>query len=84
MDTPFGRLSYEHRENLLVELPRITPQWVLLATETELGDREREQLKGSGKWGRYYYLKAEGEYVTKITELPVGNPAMSGALDESR
>ncbi len=84
MDTPFGRLSYEHRENLLVELPRITPQWVLLATETELGDREREQLRRSGKWGRYYYLKAEGEYVTKITELSVGNPAMSGALNESR
>lgn len=84
MDTPFGRLSYEHRENLLAELPRITPQWILLATETELGEREREQLKRSGRWGRFYYLRAEGEGVTTIVERTVENLQMSGIVDEHR
>jgi hypothetical protein len=57
---------------------------VLLATETELGEREREQLKRSGKWGRYFYLKAGGEGVTTVTERPVENPEVVGTTDEHR
>lgn len=84
MDTPFGRLSYEHRQNLLTELPEIAPQWVLLATETELGEREQQQLEQSGRWGRFYYLRADGEGVTTIVDVPVKNLQTSGARDAFR
>jgi len=71
MDTPFGRLSYEHRDNLLREIPEVTPQWVLLATETELSEKEQSHLSGSGRWGKFYRLRAGGEGVTNIVEEPV-------------
>lgn len=71
MDTPFGRLSQEHRDNLLQVIPNITPQWVLLATEREFGADEAAQLTTSGKWGKFYVLEAQREGVTFITEKPL-------------
>lgn len=71
MDTPFGRLSAEHRDKLLSVLPGITPQWILLATETEMGANEQAQLKASKRWGKLYTLETKGEGVTQIVERPL-------------
>ncbi|KAF0197162.1 MAG: SMC domain-containing protein [Bacillota bacterium] len=67
MDTPFGRLSPEHRDNLLSYIPQVTPQWIMLATATEFTEKESRFLKDSGKWGRVYYLdsKVAGQTVAK-------------------
>ncbi|WP_027416642.1 AAA family ATPase [Aneurinibacillus terranovensis] len=71
MDTPFGRLSGEHRDNLLKVIPDITPQWVLLVTDEEFGKDEANVLKHSNKWSKLYVLEAVNSGVTQIKEVPV-------------
>lgn len=71
MDTPFSRLSYNHRKNLINNIPGFASQWILLATDTELGKREAELLKDSGNWGKFYVLKSYGPGETKIEEQEV-------------
>ena len=56
MDTPFGRLSFEHRKNLMESIPNLCSQWVLLATDTEFTAQEANLLQQGGKWGRFYEL----------------------------
>ena len=45
MDTPFGRLSSAHRENITKHVPEITKQLVLLVTDEELHSRARDNLE---------------------------------------
>ena len=45
MDTPFGRLSTQHRENITATIPEIAPQMILLVTDEELHGKARENLK---------------------------------------
>ena len=71
MDTPFGRLSGEHRDNLINNIPNLTKQWILLATDTEFGKEEARQLKSTGKWGKVYTLEGEKPFVTNIKEKSV-------------
>ena len=75
MDTPFGRLSLEHRGRLIREIPDICAQWVLLATDTELSQAEAELLLSGHRWGRFYVLKAIDDGSTVIEER-----ATKGAL----
>ena len=56
MDTPFGRLSGEHRDSMLEKLPLLLNQWILLATDTEFTNIEADALKKSGKWHKIYEL----------------------------
>lgn len=44
MDTPFGRLSSQHRENITQYLPDLTDQLVLFVTDEELRDQARINL----------------------------------------
>jgi DNA sulfur modification protein DndD len=71
MDTPFGRLSHEHRRNLLVNVPGWCTQWVLLATDTEFGRFEAKILRDTNKWSRFYVLKGAGAGSTKIESVAV-------------
>jgi len=71
MDTPFGRLSYEHRVNLIRQLPEWATQWVLLATDTELSRDEGELLVKEGRLGRFYYLRAQPDGTTSIEDRPL-------------
>ena len=75
MDTPFGRLSLEHRGRMIREVPLICAQWVLLATDTELSQAEAELLISGSRWGRFYVLKALADGSTAIEER-----ATKGAL----
>lgn len=68
MDTPFGRLSQVHRNNLIKEIPDLASQWVLLATDTELRREEGEALLGEGRLGRFYRLEAQDDGTTEIRE----------------
>jgi len=70
MDTPFGRLSPDHRKNLVNYIPTITPQWILLVTGSEFREEEEGKfLRDTGKWGKFYYLKSVSEGLTEIREL---------------
>ncbi len=71
MDTPFGRLSYEHRSNLINYLPKYCAQWVLLATDTEFRKQEASLLIDTKRWGKFYVLKSKGPGVTKIEQRNV-------------
>lgn len=69
MDTPFGRLSSEHRVNLLRKIPEIASQWILLATDTEFRREEARLLRSGGRWGRFYKLSADSEGNTTVEEF---------------
>jgi len=71
MDTPFGRLSGEHRDRLIENVPNLAKQWILLATDTEFGKDEAKVLKLSGRWGRIYCLEGEKPFQTFIREKSV-------------
>ncbi len=71
MDTPFGRLSYEHRRHLLENVPKWCTQWVLLATDTEFGRFEAQILRGTNQWTKFYVLKGAGAGSTKIESVDV-------------
>lgn len=45
MDTPFGRLSAEHRNSITENLPKLVKQLVLFATNEELLDEARKNLE---------------------------------------
>lgn len=66
MDSPFGRLSYEHRKNLITHIPNLASQWILLATDTEFRRQEAQLLKNDATWGKFYILKGGGAGVTRI------------------
>jgi DNA sulfur modification protein DndD len=45
MDTPFGRLSSDHRNNITKKLPELTSQLLLFVTDEELRDEARQNLE---------------------------------------
>jgi len=45
MDTPFGRLSSEHRENITANIPQLTSQLVLFVTNEEFHGGTRANLE---------------------------------------
>lgn len=69
MDTPFGRLSFEHRRNLIREIPALCAQWILLATDTELREQEGKLLMKGEKWGKFYHLKGADDGSTVVREM---------------
>jgi len=82
MDTPFGKLSWQHRENLINEIPSAAAQWILLATDTELGRRETELLMRGGSWGGFYVLRGLPDGSTRIEEVDVDEAvAMLGEVE---
>jgi DNA sulfur modification protein DndD len=68
MDTPFGRLSDKHQNNLLDFIPNVCSQWVLLVTDREFSLTEQEQFINSGQVGKFYKLISEEASTTKIQE----------------
>lgn len=69
MDTPFGRLSLDHRLGLIDNLPKLCAQWILLATDTELRRSEARHLYDSKRWGRFYRLVSTPGGETEIVEM---------------
>lgn len=71
MDTPFGRLSFEHRQNIINRIPDLSSQWVLLATDTEFRKQEAQLLSHGGRWGKFFVLKSSSDGNTVIEERAV-------------
>ena len=65
MDTPFGRLSSDHRKKITAHLPEITDQLILFVTDEELRGQARENLEP--RVGAEYQLIFEQE--TSSTEI---------------
>ena len=45
MDTPFGRLSTAHRDNIALHIPQIAKQLILFVTDEELRESSREKMQ---------------------------------------
>ena len=60
MDTPFGRISGENRDNLLEIIPQKAAQWILLVTDTEFTNAEVKALRPTKRWGKLYEIKLVG------------------------
>jgi len=86
MDTPFGRLSYEHRKNLLDHVPAYASQWILLATDTEFGKQEAAILRKKGQWGKFYILKGLDAGATQIEKIDVDSvlPVLKDNVEVSK
>ena len=66
MDTPFGRLSLDHRRNLIKRIPTLCAQWILLATDTELRREEAQEIRDTESLGNFYRLISTDDGSTKI------------------
>ena len=84
MDTPFGRLSVEHRKNLIENIPNYCAQWILLATDTEFSRQESALLRKGGRWGKFYNLKSGGPGMTEIQQRDINdNSVLSEKMEEA-
>ena len=69
MDTPFGRLSSQHRNNITEHLPALADQLVLFVTDEELHDQARKNL--APRIGAEYHLEFDHKTsCTEIVEVP--------------
>jgi DNA sulfur modification protein DndD len=69
MDTPFGRLSSQHRMNITEHLPALADQLVLFVTDEELHDQARRNLEPriGAEYRLEFNLKTS---CTEIVEVP--------------
>ena len=74
MDTPLGRLSGTHRDNCLSEIPKLAIQWIMiLGTDTEIQEEETSALRQSGRWGKVYEIKAQGDRESILQQADLEN-----------
>lgn len=71
MDTPFGRISGENRDQLIENIPLLTSQWILLLTDTELTASEEIAFKATDKLGIWYQLNQIEKGYTIIEKIDV-------------
>lgn len=69
MDTPFGRVSGNNRDNLIENIPLLANQWILLLTDTELTISEEMKIKEVGKLGRWYRLNQISDGYSTVEEV---------------
>lgn len=69
MDTPFGRVSGNNRDNLIENIPLLTSQWILLLTDTELTVNEEIKMKQVDKLGKWYKLDKIKDGHTNIVPM---------------
>ena len=68
MDTPFGRLSREPRENITKTIPEVAEQLILFVTDTELGGKAKKNLE---PWIGKEYLLRFNEQSSATTIEPI-------------
>lgn len=66
MDSPFGRLSKTHKENVIKALPKMAEQVVLLAYSGEI-DAQTARLTLGGDLKQEYKLDKISSFYTEIT-----------------
>lgn len=78
MDSAFGNISGENRDNMIKYISKIASQWVLLLTDTEFTKIEEEKLKKTNKIGCIYKLnqikkgRVEIEKISDISQSIAG------------
>ena len=70
MDTPFGRLSGEHRQNLIKFIPEICQQWITMVTDTELTEKEWSSYQNASCQCAFYKLCSQKDGTTLIRLIP--------------
>jgi DNA sulfur modification protein DndD len=73
MDTPLGRLSGVHRDNCLRQIPKFTPQWIMLGTDTEITAEETTALRKSGYWGKVYEIRGIADRESEVKNVDIQN-----------
>ena len=69
MDTPFAKLDGNNRDNLIMNMPKLTSQWILLVTDTEFARKEVNQMKATHRWKKLYHLDKIGNGYTQIVPI---------------
>jgi DNA sulfur modification protein DndD len=69
MDSPFNRLSGVNRDQLIVNIPELTSQWILLLTDTELTTSEELVFKKEQRLGKWYRINQVAPYRSEIEEV---------------
>lgn len=59
MDSPLGRLDRENRKNIILNVPKLTNQLILLLTDSEYTNKERELFESSGSTNYIYNIVNE-------------------------
>ena len=70
MDTPFGRLDMQHRDNILNYLPSVTSQFVLLVHSGEIRP-ETDLATVKDKIGAVYQISEVSETQSRIERASI-------------
>lgn len=71
MDSPFNRLSGVNRDQLIVNIPNLTSQWILLLTDTELTSSEEQVFKQEQRLGKWYRINQVDTFHSEIEEVSI-------------
>lgn len=71
MDSPFNRLSGVNRDQLIVNIPNLTSQWILLLTDTELTASEEQVFKREQRLGKWYRINQVETFHSEIEEVSI-------------
>lgn len=71
MDSPFNRLSGVNRDQLIMNIPELTTQWILLLTDTELTASEEQVFKNGQRLGKWYRINQVETFYSKIEEVSI-------------
>lgn len=74
MDSPFNRLSAKNRDQLIVNIPQLTSQWILLLTDTELTVNEERVFKDNGMLGKFYRIVQNDVMDAVIEQVEINKP----------
>lgn len=74
MDSPFNRISGVNRDQLIMNIPNLTSQWVLLLTDTELTTSEERVFKEEGRLGKFYRINQIEPMNAKLEEVSLHEP----------
>lgn len=66
MDTPFARLDVGNKGNLIRNIPRLSNQWIILVTDSELSENEINAFIEHGKVGKVYRIEKVGKDLSQI------------------
>jgi len=69
MDSAFGNISGENRDNMIRYISKITSQWILLLTDTEFTRIEEDIFKKTNRIGCIYELNQIKEGYVKIEKI---------------
>jgi len=69
MDSAFGNISGENRDNMIRYISNIASQWILLLTDTEFTRNEEDNFKKTKKIGCIYELNQIKEGYVEINKI---------------